>query len=294
MMFSISSAVLALLFADQAYGIATPTYRCEARATNQAALTDAQCQTTCLTDGKPNRHVACFYGQGTPVNKHCQCYVDDKKGYYKYEVTIKNLNFNQPLSRPVLFTHNSKYQLFEFNGVASKGLRIVAEDGDPTVLAEEVKADDNVNSDAVFVSASGIPRYESATYTIKVYEDYPYLSFATMAVNSNDCFIAVNGEKIYDAQYKTYFLPGLDSGTEANNELCTHMPGPACSSESGNLRAVEGSEGFIHVHRGVHGVNMGKNLTVNQQRAAGGTFAPQFYDWRNPMVEFTVKRGDYY
>lgn len=51
------------------------------------------------------------------------------------------------------------------------------------------------------------------------------------------------------------------------------MPGPACPSNSTNIRADTNSEGFIHVQRGVHGV---------------GDLAAADYDWRNPVAEVVV------
>eukprot|EP00122_Pirum_gemmata_P020119 Pgem_evm1s18821 len=210
--------------------------------------------------------------------------------FSEYEVKITNLAFNQPLSRPVVFTHNENFELFQFNGQASKGLRIVAEDGNPDVLEAEAEKSKDVNSKSIVVGEMGIPPRQSQTLTLKTTKDYPLISMASMAINTNDCFVAVNGENIYDYD-KEYMwdLPGLDAGTEANNELCTHMPGPACLENSGNLRDEAGSEGFIHVHRGVHGVQMfNKTLEPLAERANGGPFAPQFYDWRNPMVRFEV------
>lgn len=62
------------------------------------------------------------------------------------------------------------------------------------------------------------------------------------------------------------------TGTEANNELCTHIPGPACEMDSGNIQDGPG-EGFIHTSRGVHGV---ANLTES------------VYDWRNPVAEVFI------
>ena len=61
-------------------------------------------------------------------------------------------------------------------------------------------------------------------------------------------------------------------GTEANNELCANIPGPACDMESGNLEDGPG-EGFIHVHRGFHGV---------------AELSEANYDWRNPVAEVFI------
>ena len=74
----------------------------------------------------------------------------------------------------------------------------------------------------------------------------------------------------------TYFIypPALPLGTEANNELCTHVGGPACDADSGNLEDVPG-EGYVHIHRGVQG---------------DGDLTASVYDWRNPVAEVFVSR----
>ncbi|CAN0510450.1 unnamed protein product, partial [Scytosiphon promiscuus] len=64
-------------------------------------------------------------------------------------------------------------------------------------------------------------------------------------------------------------------GTEENNELCSHIPGPACDATSGNL-PTESGEGFVQVHRGFHGI--------------GGELAADAYDWRNPVAEVFISK----
>jgi hypothetical protein len=92
-----------------------------------------------------------------------------------------------------------------------------------------------------------------------------------MAINTNNCFVGFN--KILPADGMVLFSPGYDAGTEVNNELCTHVPGPACgtipTSDPG------GGEGFIHVHRGIHGI---------------GGLAAADYDWRNPMIQIKISK----
>jgi len=88
-------------------------------------------------------------------------------------------------------------------------------------------------------------------------------------------------------------LPGLDAGSEENNELCTSIPGPACSPESGNVRSKNG-EGFVHVHRGFHGINEGNMHLAKLDNGANGRPLSQVgYDWRNPLMRVTVV-GDSY
>ena len=66
---------------------------------------------------------------------------------------------------------------------------------------------------------------------------------------------------------------GTSAGTETNNELCSHIPGPACGGDTGNMQDGPG-EGFIHVHRGFHGV--------------GDVLSEAGYDWRNPVAEVYI------
>ena len=66
------------------------------------------------------------------------------------------------------------------------------------------------------------------------------------------------------------------AGTEENNELCSHIPGPACDATSGNAQAGPG-EGFVQVHRGFHGV--------------GGELSAEDYDWRNPVAEVYISKA---
>jgi hypothetical protein len=66
--------------------------------------------------------------------------------------------------------------------------------------------------------------------------------------------------------------PGLDSGTEENNENCSSIPGPNCTAIAPGNTADENGEGFVHVHRGVIGVG---DLPLDT-------------DWRNPMMRVAV------
>ncbi|CAN0446262.1 unnamed protein product, partial [Ectocarpus fasciculatus] len=73
-----------------------------------------------------------------------------------------------------------------------------------------------------------------------------------------------------------FFLPSL-KGTEQNNETCTCIPGPACPASPKKRESHgRGSEGFIHVHRGIQGV-------ADLSRAD--------YDWKNPVAEVVVAKA---
>src|SRR5215211_4200476 len=63
-----------------------------------------------------------------------------------YEVTITNLTTGQLLSPPVLAAHRSDYVMFEVGEQASEGIWTVAEQGNPMVLAEQLRATPDVAS----------------------------------------------------------------------------------------------------------------------------------------------------
>ena len=124
-----------------------------------------------------------------------------------------------------------------------------------------------------FAVADGAPYFGGESFVIELDYDhrYPYISLATMAIHTNDCFVAINGRRIKRGDVFTG--PGYDSGSEANNELCSSIPGPACPMGSGNVRSG-GGEGFVHVHRGFFGI--------------GDVLSQAGYDWRNPMVRYEI------
>lgn len=110
-----------------------------------------------------------------------------------------------------------------------------------------------------------------ATISVTLSSKYPLITIATMALNTNDCFVALNSGML--SRGMIVDLPGLDAGIEENNELCTSIPGPACPTDSGNVASGKG-EGFVHVHRGFFGV--------------GGALSAADYDWQNPMMRIVV------
>jgi hypothetical protein len=68
------------------------------------------------------------------------------------------------------------------------------------------------------------------------------------------------------------YANAYDAGSEANAELCEHIPGPPCGN--GGVRNIEGAEGYVHIHAGIHGI---------------GDLEPDKADWRNPVVEIRIR-----
>ena len=212
------------------------------------------------------------------------------KGPRSGKITLKvtNLSWQQPFGGVFVMTHKKKVDpLFVLGEPSTDELAILAENGDPGPLVELYKDQKGVGS--VFAFTEGAPyggnvnpENPNNTFFIEIDYDrkYPFISLATMAINTNDCFVAINGRKLKVGDVFTGV--GYDSGSEVNNEMCNSIPGPACPMGSGNERSG-GGEGFVHVHRGFFGIN-----------AAMGGLTAAGYDWRNPMVRFEVMEAEYY
>lgn len=193
-------------------------------------------------------------------------------GTRKYRVTVTNLSLDQSMSPFFAAVHTADTpRLYTFGQPSSDALALLAEDGNNAQVVDMFSQYDSVLSSAS-VTNGLLMGGEAQSFEVETQGEFTYLSLASMAVNTNDCFVAVAGTYIYDGA--SIMRPGLDSGTEENNELCTHVPGPACEGAGSGVRATENAEGFVHVHRG------------NQNIADLG---PR-YDWRNPMLSVAIQR----
>jgi hypothetical protein len=188
---------------------------------------------------------------------------------------VTNLAYKQPFAPFFVMVHNEQATptLFEFGSEASSSLATLAETGSPADLVAMYSGMDGVMSATVHAGPNfPLMAGDSTEITVTLTKDYPYVSLASMFINSNDGFVALNGGMLHSGA--TIYLDGLDAGTEENNEVCSNIPGPACSGISAdNDRATGNAEGFVHVHRGIHGI---ADITAAD------------YDWRNPMVKVEV------
>ncbi|CAM9465739.1 unnamed protein product, partial [Sphacelaria rigidula] len=198
------------------------------------------------------------------------------------QVRVVNLTYLQPFSPPVVVAHTKDVALFQEGKPANDAIRLMAENGDNSGLVE-LLADD-----AVSPYICGATVADEAVGPLQTWRGYVDVDtekcpgkivFSTvgMLVNTNDAFYGVDSVTLPTDGSVKRFAPAFDAGTEANNELCSHIPGPACDMESGNLEATEGGEEMIHTQRGVHGIG---NLTAAD------------YDWRNPVAEVFVQLQD--
>ena len=193
---------------------------------------------------------------------------DDETNEFEVTLKITNLTYLQPFSSFIVVSHNRDADpLFVLGQQASEELALLAENGDPGPLFSKYESGFGVNF--AQIHDLGAPFFGGEVTYIKApyHRSYPYITIASMAINTNDCFVALNG--VYLSPGQTIEVPGYDAGTEVNNELCSSIPGPACPSGSGNVRSGNG-EGYVHIHRGFKGV--------------GDRLSEAGYDWRNPMM----------
>lgn len=191
---------------------------------------------------------------------------DDLK---QYEVSITNATTSHVFTPTFLATHNSRINLFKIGEAASDGLAQLAETGSPALLATETQARHGVMDTLI---GTFIHPGETLSYQISASRK-SQLSLAAMLATSNDAFMSLNGVAL-PKKSATYHAHVYDAGSETNNEDCAYIPGPPCSPDSGNIRS-ETSEGFVSLHKGIHGVG---DLDFTQ------------LDWRGPVAIVNIKR----
>ena len=165
-----------------------------------------------------------------------------------YELTIKNTNTGQNFSPPVIILHNARYRLFELGQPATVALWRLAEDGATTEFVPLADTDAAVYE---VIVGNAIHRRDAPVFTTGL-EAPPELliSVAAMLSLTNDGFVAARSVPLPAdvAATTTVGLHAFDAGSEANTELCAHVP-----CEIHDQRMTEGAEGLVSEHRGIRG-----------------------------------------
>lgn len=189
-----------------------------------------------------------------------------------YQVTITNIT-NGTVFTPILVaSHRRDIGLFELGSAASSNLERIAEGGDTAGLSQELASNPGVidQQDSGGLLGPG----QSVTVTVSADYDARRISLVSMMLPTNDGFIALDSVKAPYRGSVTYFSPGYDAGTEENDELCAHIPGPPPCFGSPFSDPAEGDEGYVHIHRGIQGNG---DLTSES-------------DWRNPVAKIMITR----
>ena len=190
-----------------------------------------------------------------------------------YHVTVTNLTHSINFTPILVASHRRSLSILELGSPASGELAAVAEGGD----IEPLKAILEVDSQVVDVqhSVGLLGPGQSVTVVVDAERGARYISLVSMMLPTNDGFIALDGVRAGGKHAEVYFSPGYDAGSEYNDELCVSIPGPTCGGEG--LSPIPGplDEGFVHIHRGIHGV---------------GDLLAATYDWRNPVAKISIVR----
>lgn len=184
------------------------------------------------------------------------------------EVTITNLTSGQIMSPPVVISHGKDFRLFEAGDAASAELAMLAEDAVSGPLIASLGQEPEV-FEAILGPGPILPG-SSVTVEISANGAHRWISVAGMLVTTNDAFYAVRALRAEQSLVSTSAV-AYDAGSEANNEDCDFIPGPPCDNPN---ERTPTSEGFIHVHNGVHGLD---------------DLPTSLFDWRNPVARVSVR-----
>lgn len=204
-----------------------------------------------------------------------------------YEVTLENLTTGQPFSPGVVATHRKKRHVFEAGHPATEGIRLIAENGDPSVAVADLSGtrgfhDVQATTAPVgCVGCGGPPFPTTLTVQVTARGNANRLSLAVMLICTNDGFTGLDGVKLPKGfKSKTFYAAAYDAGTEANDELYTSIVDPCAgigpvgaAPDGANNRTT--TSGVIMHHPGIRGI-------ADLDRSLHG--------WEGPVLKVTVRR----
>jgi len=177
------------------------------------------------------------------------------EGEALFQIQITNLTNGQPFSPVALMLHQSGFNSFIDGETASVALELLAEGGNNAdVLSEAQAATQHIDSGS---TAGPIPpSTTSDSVSLAVPADSlndVRLSVISMLVRTNDAFTGVNAANISGMEIgdtRVMNGPTWDSGTEANSELASTIPGPGFDGEGFNA-ARDDRIDLVRFHGGV-------------------------------------------
>ena len=212
---------------------------------------------------------------------------DGSSALRTYEVTLTNKASNQPISPPVVVTHDRDFEFWDKGSTASAGIVAIAEDGDPGVAAAMLDGLEGV-TDVVNVGQPLTRKgttfgdfTDTVTITIQA-RSGDRLSFAGMLICSNDGFTGIDSLRLpNNNRARVAYAHGYDAGSEINSERSEDIV-DACSllgpvlldgDDNGNENESVDADGVITRHRGIVGES---DLMVG-------------HNWRDGVVKVKVK-----
>lgn len=196
-----------------------------------------------------------------------------------YRVTIDNLT-RQPLSPPVVATHQGILNMFKVGAPATAELEAIAEDGNQIPMFDLFSNAGKVTQ-VIDINAPLAPK-KATTFRIMA-RPGDRLSLATMVICTNDGFTGLNRAPLPKRGTEIIWAAGYDAGTENNTELgvdivdsCSDL-GPISLSGGPNGNENEAVDTNppeqIQHHPNIHGVG---DLTVAD------------HAWTEPVAKITI------
>ncbi|MDJ0771596.1 MAG: spondin domain-containing protein [Ilumatobacter sp.] len=188
-----------------------------------------------------------------------------------YQVTIENISTGfQPFSPAGAVVHSRRVDVWNTGSPATAAVAAIAEDANLGVFVDTYDQvpgvrDAFVGGDAPF-GPGGV-----STFTFDARRG-DRLSLVNMLVNTNDAFTGLDSVRLGN-RTQVFEVRAYDAGTEANNELASHIPGPV----GGNPFVREPEGGVIAPHPGVEGI---------------ADLDPAVHGWEGPVARITIERID--
>jgi Spondin_N len=213
----------------------------------------------------------------------------------EYEVTITDLTSGQPLTPPVVATHQHRHAVFEVGQPASVGVREIAENGNSAPLLAFLEADplDQFGGFAESTTGPLVPPGvpgdamfdQSATVTVSADPRMDRVSFVSMLICTNDGFTGVDGIHLPSKVGRSFTARtnAYDAFTELNTEDYAHIV-PPCQGLIGDTSGEPGTAvsdpalaegGVITHHAGIQG---------------GSDLKPELHGWEDPVASIEVER----
>ena len=187
-----------------------------------------------------------------------------------YTITVENLTDGQPLSPFGTVVHTPRVDVWSTGQPASAAVAAIAEDANLPVFVDTYDQVRGVRSSEVG-GAGPIGPGASTSFEITAKRG-ERLSLVGMLVNTNDAFTGLDSVRLGN-RTKVIEVDAYDAGTEVNNELASHIPGPV----GGNPFVREPEGGVIAPHEGITG--------------QPGGIDPMVYDWDDPVARITIERA---
>lgn len=244
-----------------------------------------------------------------------------------FRITVENVSRARsamltPLSPVFWALHDASWRLFEPGAAASAGLESLAEDGSPATLVESLQQAPGV----LVAGAATIPMESSEAgpigpdgrfeFVVTPNVDHPFVSLASMVVNSNDVFIATGpagvrllepdgaprsgGELELELEHQ---LAIWDAGTERNEVpgVGPNQPGrqagpnqgPSAAAETGVARYRDATNDLAGVVGGLVAVEVKAGGSAGQfEIAIYNQSADSSFPLMVSSVLWVLSRGD--